>query len=128
MHRAGILQYDPLYRLETIENSWVTLQQHAYSTKFMLTEDQLDGLVLKLAGVSTIGHVYVNQHKIGQVDNVYRTFYLECPRDALKIGENDLTIDIESTVRHSYAQAANYTDDVIDDYFWTNMWLTPSWV
>jgi hypothetical protein len=43
-------------------------------------------------------------------------------------GENKLRLDIESTVRYSYANNANYTSDVAPDYFWENMWITPSWV
>ena len=32
LRRAGILEHDPLYRLESITQNWVTLQQQTYET------------------------------------------------------------------------------------------------
>ena len=39
-------------------------------------------------------------------------------------GTNRLRIDIESTIRYAYANGANYTKDVAEDYFWENEWIT----
>ena len=78
--------------------------------------------------VGTIASVYVNENLVGYIDNIYRTYYLSVANELLRAGVNSLRIDIESTVRYSYANAANYTQDVVEDYFWENMWITPSWV
>lgn len=39
-------------------------------------------------------------------------------------GLNRLRIDLESTIRYAYANEANYTKDVAEDYFWENEWIT----
>jgi beta-galactosidase/beta-glucuronidase len=126
---AGIIDHDPLYRTSSMTNYWVTLQQQTYETTFTLSELELTrSQVIHLDLVGTIATVYVNDQAVGYIDNIYRTYYLEVPSVLLVTGDNRLRIDIESTVRYTYANAANYTQDVAEDYFWSNMWLTPSWV
>ena len=81
--------------------------------------------------MGTIADIYANGYKIGSIDNLYRTYYFDIPNVAInrdRTGLQRLRIDIQSTVRYTYARAANYTGDVVEDYFWDNMWITPSWI
>ena len=66
--------------------------------------------------------MYLNDKKIGYCDNIYRTYYF-LMTSAVE-GTNRLRIDIESTIRYAYANGANYTKDVAEDYFWENEWIT----
>lgn len=74
--------------------------------------------ILKLSKVGTIANVYLNGHNIGYLDNIYRTYYLDIDRQYLNAnGTQNLRVDIQSTAGYTYARAANYTQDVVEDYF-----------
>ena len=103
------------------------MQQHTYTKQFSMTQEEAaDDLILKLTQVGTVGSAYINGNWIGYMDNIYRTYYLAVPKQHLITGVNTLKIDIESTVRHSYANSANYTKDLFEDFPWTNVWVTRS--
>lgn len=53
-----------------------------------------------------VAQVVVNDKKVGDIDNVYRTYYIKL--DNIKEGTNSLSIQIESTVRYTYIKAAEY--------------------
>ena len=56
---------------------WVSFQDWEYVTKFDLSEKQMSGdsLSLKLDKVGTYGTIYLNDIKLGEVNNLYRTYY-----------------------------------------------------
>ncbi len=59
--KAGILNNDTLYRLSSIENFWVTMNQQTYETTLQITQEDIEaGAVLKLDKVGTIGTIYLN--------------------------------------------------------------------
>ena len=64
---------------------------------------------------------------IGKVDNEYRTFYLKVPTEILKIGENLLEIQIESSIRYAFVKAASYQNAEAAKVT-EKSWLKPSFV
>ena len=58
-----------------------------------------ESMVIKMDKVGTIANVYVNDNFVGYLDNIYRTYYLKVPMKFLKLGDNVLIVDIESTVK-----------------------------
>jgi len=46
----------------------------------------------------------------------------------LKPETQTIKVEIHSTIRDSYIRAANYTKGTTEDYYWSNIWITPSWV
>jgi beta-galactosidase/beta-glucuronidase len=52
--------------------------------------------------MGTLADIFVNAHKIGSIDNIYRTYYFDIPEEVLNRGTTGLQrlrIDIKSTVR-----------------------------
>ena len=98
LFEAGILKHDKLYRKTSSDDSWVTMQKHRYQTLFQV-DTVSESMVIKMDKVGTISKVYVNDNEVGNLDNIYRTYYLKVPMQFLKQGDNFLTVDIESTVK-----------------------------
>lgn len=101
-----------------------------FSTEFSLTPRETEnGIILKLDQVGVIADVFVNGIKVGNVDNLYRVFYLRVPQTVLKEGNNLLEIKIESTIRYTYIKGAEYTSkECCKEYQLVGIWLTPAWV
>jgi beta-mannosidase len=109
----------------------VTLQTHTYTTKFTIKSDEAAGkTVLKLDQVGVVADILVNGVKVGNVDNVYRTYFFKIPAEVLKVGEENIVrIVIQSTVRYTYIEGAKFTPhESWIEYQWHAVWLQPSWV
>ena len=98
LFEAGILKHSKLYRKTSGDDSWVTMQKHRYQTMFHV-DTVAESMVIKMDKVGTIANVYVNDNFVGYLDNIYRTYYLKVPMKFLKLGDNVLIVDIESTVK-----------------------------
>ena len=83
----GILEHNPLYRFETVDNNWITLQQQTYETSFDISsDDATKPFVLYLDKVGTIANIYVNGFYVGYTDNIYRSYYFKIDKSILKTG------------------------------------------
>lgn len=73
-------------------------------------------LNLKLDKVGTYAHVFVNEVKVAELNNIYRTYYInlyEAQRSTgmqLHAGKNKLRIVIDSTVRRTTEEKLKYGD------------------
>jgi len=107
----GVLDHDPLFRFEHIDQSWVALQEWTYETAFTISSrQQLSALkVLKLDKVGTFAEVFLNDKRIATLDNLYRTYYVDLGENGLGLGLNKLRIVIASTVKKTFELRANYT-------------------
>ena len=87
-------------------------------------------MVLYLEKIGSIADIYINGYLVSTVDNIYRDYYFDVnvPINVKPLLPHTIQVVIRSTVRESYLRAANYTKGTTEDYFWSNIWITPSWV
>mmetsp|Transcript_18493 Transcript_18493/g.28387 ORF Transcript_18493/g.28387 Transcript_18493/m.28387 type:complete len:163 (+) Transcript_18493:203-691(+) len=115
-------------RFNHINLRYIPMQTWNYTSTFRVSR-HLPNTILKLDGVGTIASIYFDGEHVCNSDNLYRA--VECPlnRTLEASEEHTVSIVIESTVKHSYLRKAqNYQDDVTHEYFWTNMWISESWI
>ncbi|PRP77216.1 beta-mannosidase [Planoprotostelium fungivorum] len=95
--RAGILDKGSFHEGENeLEYRWVAYSNWNYLGKFQLTAKHLRyGLFLELESVDTIADIFVNGHKLGQTDNMFRKYSLNLSGKAVE-GENTIEVRLTS--------------------------------
>lgn len=85
-----------------------------------MTEEQIKASFgLELDQIGVFGEVYVNENFVGSTDNLYRTFFIDLEDWVVKVGENTLRIDIQSTVRKTFLLSAKHnTTDAHETRSW----------
>jgi hypothetical protein len=100
-----------------------------------------DSLSLKLDKVGTYATIYLNGIKLGEVDNLYRTYYFALKElgvleksqhnfPALRKSGNELRIVIDSTFRRTIMdKLASGDSQTMEGPWYTELWPgTSSWV
>jgi beta-galactosidase/beta-glucuronidase len=132
LKHGKVLKHDPLYRLESISQNWTAFETQSYETSITEVHSNVttDNVVLYLEKVGTIADIYINGYWIATVDNIYRDYYFDInvPMSVKPNLPHVIQVEIHSTIRDSYLRAANYTKGTTEDYYWSNIWITPSWV
>jgi beta-mannosidase len=90
---------DPFYRLNERKLQWIDKKDWEYRTAFVidraiLAKEHID-LVLK--GLDTYADVFLNEERILQADNMFRTWRINC-KEYVREGNNSLTIRFLSPV------------------------------
>jgi beta-mannosidase len=91
---------DPFFRMNENELQWIENKDWEYQTTFTVDAQLLSKQVVELSfeGLDTYAHVFLNDHKILESDNMFVGFKVDC-KQYLKEGENKLRILFESPVR-----------------------------
>ena len=96
---AGLVP-DAYYRAEESAVQEVFDKDYEYTRTFMVTQELVDRdeVTLCCEGLDTLATVSVNGTIVATTDNMHRTYRIPI-RDALRVGENDITISFGSPVR-----------------------------
>lgn len=88
---------DPYWGKNELDVQWVGRQDWVYSRTFVVDEDMLNetSAFLNCDCLDTITEIYINERLIGTTDNMFRRYRFEV-KDALKVGENNITIVFRS--------------------------------
>lgn len=70
-----------------------------------------------MTAVGTFADIFVNDHLVAQIDNLFRDYYLDLHEYAVE-GENWLTVNIQSTVRMTYELKAKYHKQFEEGPMW----------
>lgn len=100
---------DPFYRLNELDLQWIDKKDWVYQTEFQVSESLLqhDQLALRFEGLDTYADVYVNEQKILETDNMFRTWQAHV-KSHLQPGANTLRIYFHSpTLRGAEFLEAN---------------------
>ncbi|MDD5694782.1 MAG: glycoside hydrolase family 2 protein [Bacteroidales bacterium] len=90
---------DPFYRLNERQLQWIDKIDWEYRTivkadRNLMQKEHID---LVFAGLDTYAEVYLNEELILQMDNMFRTWRVQC-KDHLKLGDNLLRVRFLSPI------------------------------
>ncbi|MFT4662397.1 MAG: beta-mannosidase [Patiriisocius sp.] len=113
---------DPYFENNEKKQSWIEDKNWQYKTSFEISENELDNefIELQFEGLDTYAEVYLNNKKILESDNMFRSWNFEV-KNLLNVGFNDLKVVFESPIQHNKKTVNNYphrlpsgneTDDV----------------
>ena len=92
---------DPYYGRNEKSLQWIGEKDWEYRKTFAIDAGQLasGNVDLVLESVDTYAEIFVNGHRVGFCDNMFRTWRFDV-RDFIKEGENELLLKFESVFRH----------------------------
>jgi beta-mannosidase len=103
---------DPWFGLNEQQIQWVEEKDWAYATTVVLTMEQIQRGQVELVfeGLDTYATIFINGTKIGQTENMYRTYEFEV-KSLLRAGENEIRVVFESPVTkwHDHVKNAPIT-------------------
>lgn len=90
LSRAGVIG-DPFYALNPLDRSCEFL--HMFYVKHFQLEDAMENADFLFEGIDTVAEIYLNGKLIGETDNMLIPHTI-IAGDALKLGDNELTVHI----------------------------------
>lgn len=101
---------DPFYRKQEEDAQWVDKQDWVYRTEIVLSaaQCQYDHLELEFQGLDTRADVYWDGERLLQVDNAFRTWKVEIPRQLISEGKHLLRIFFHSPITYGLQQQEKY--------------------
>jgi beta-mannosidase len=96
LHRNGLID-DPFYGCNEQDLQWIGRIDWVYKTTFLLedTDSGAENISLVFEGLDTYADVYLNNQKILEAKNMFRTWEIPC-NENLRPGENNLEIRFQS--------------------------------
>src|SRR6185503_12905674 len=96
---ANKLIEDPFYRDNEKKQQWIGKTDWEYQTTFKVTPETIEREKVELIfeGLDTYAQVFVNEQKLLDADNMFRTWRVDAKR-ALKAGDNTLRIVFRSPI------------------------------
>ncbi len=92
---AGLIE-DPFWDMNSLKAQWVAGHWWTYHTTFRIDAPPPGRRVeLVLEGVDYHGHIFVNNRKVGESENMYVPFVADIT-DVLREGENGVTVVLEN--------------------------------
>jgi len=103
--RDGLIE-DPFWRENERKTFDLMEKDYEYRRSFSLSAEDLtaDEAILRCEGLDTLAHVFVNGEKLGDADNMHRTWEWDA-LGLLREGENEIRVVFDSPLR--YVAAAN---------------------
>lgn len=103
---------NPFYAANEKELQWIENETWEYQTSFKISKDELNNqnAILQFEGLDTYAEVFLNNIKILDANNMFRTWKVEV-KNNLKVGKNNLKIVFKSAVEigKAKAQKLSYT-------------------
>jgi beta-mannosidase len=92
---------DPFFRDNEKELQWIGQSDWLYSRTFKVSAKFLKSkrILLRCEGLDTLATIKINNKKVAQTDNMYRTWEFDV-KDALKPGDNAITILFSSAEKY----------------------------
>ena len=84
---------DPFYRMNELQLQWIDKKDWEYRTEFTVSEEigKKVNQRITFTGLDTYADVYLNGEKLGNTDNMFRTWRFDV-EGKLKVGRNELHI------------------------------------
>lgn len=84
---------DPFYGKNELDMQWIDKKDWEYKTVFDVSNEMLskEVVVLIFEGLDTYADIYLNDHKLIETNNMFRTWNIDV-KPFLSIGENTLRI------------------------------------
>ena len=84
---------DPFYRMNELQLQWIDKKDWEYRTEFTVSEEigKKVNQRITYTGLDTYADVYLNGEKLGNTDNMFRTWRFDV-EGKLKVGRNELRI------------------------------------
>ena len=97
---------NPFYAANEKELQWIENETWEYQTSFKISKDELNNqnAILQFEGLDTYAEVFLNNIKILDANNMFRTWKVEV-KNNLKVGKNNLKIVFKSAVEIGKAKA-----------------------
>ena len=97
LYRANVIP-DPFYGLNHKQIGWVGETDFTYKTVFSVEEKILtsEEILLEFKGIDTFAEIYLNGIKLGETENMFRSYIFEV-KSFLKKDGNQLTVRMLST-------------------------------
>lgn len=97
LYRANVIP-DPFYGLNHKQIGWVGETDFTYKTIFSVEEKILtsEEILLEFKGIDTFAEIYLNGIKLGETENMFRSYIFEV-KSFLKKDGNQLTVRMLST-------------------------------
>jgi beta-mannosidase len=94
--KQGIVD-NPYYRMNEIDQQWVSKQDWEYSREFEVSQEQLDSsaTVLNCDGLDTVADVWINDKKLASTDNMFIRYRWDV-KELLNAGKNTIKIIFHS--------------------------------
>jgi beta-mannosidase len=96
LHRNGLID-DPFFGCNEQDLQWIGRNDWVYKTAFQLKEEDFgaENISLVFEGLDTYADVYLNNQKVLEAKNMFRTWEIPC-NENLRPGENNLEIRFQS--------------------------------
>ena len=104
---------DPYFRDNNSKVQWVGKRVWRYTRSFTLESEILHRKFIKLRchGLDTLATIWVNGVKIGEADNMYRTWEYDV-KNCIKSGENVIEIEFQPTSAYAASRVAEYKSEL----------------
>ncbi len=91
---------DPFYRLNELDVQWIDKKDWVYRTRFEVPRGmrEKDRVVLEFGGLDTHADVYLNDQKILEADNMFRSWRVDV-KGVIREGSNELKIHFHSPIK-----------------------------
>ncbi len=91
---------DPFYRKNEQDLQWIDKEAWDYSTIFKVSKQEIkyNNIELSFEGLDTYADVYLNDHKILEADNMFRTWNVDV-KNIVAEGDNQLRIHFYSPIK-----------------------------
>ncbi len=105
---------DPFYRLNEHDVQWIDKKDWVYQTRFEVAGwiQESDRVVLEFGGLDTHADVYLNEQKILEADNMFRTWSVDVKK-VIRKGSNELKIHLHSPIKIGLEKYDNYPHRII---------------
>ena len=102
--REGLME-DPFWRENELKSFPLMEKDWEYRRVFSLSAEDLeaDAALLRCQGLDTLAHVFVNGRKLGDADNMHRTWEWNA-LPLLQEGENEILVHFDSPLRYVAAE------------------------
>ena len=90
---------DPFYRENEASQQWIGETGWSYVRDVQVPASALawDRVLLRCEGLDTLATIAINGQKVGQADNMYRTWEFDV-KSALKVGRNRIEVTFDSVI------------------------------
>lgn len=104
---------DPYERMEEYKARELMNQDYEFKTNFFVSGEIVDkqSICLVCYGLDTIADIYINDKKIGDANNMHRTWRFDV-KSELKVGENELLIHFHSPLRYIKEKMSQSKDEI----------------
>jgi len=105
LYNNKIIQ-NPFFGNNEKDLQWIENETWEYQTSFKISKEELknQNTILQLEGLDTYAEVFLNNEKILDANNMFRTWKVEV-KNNLKVGKNNLKIIFKSAVEIGKAKA-----------------------